>query len=249
MALFLGQEVQADAGTEGEAPANMLLAGTAMIFRNWSLALLFSLPQGLVHSLPTVIVLLPMMLLAGGMAGVAMLLTRHGRSKVATRQSPREAKEQQPEREAEPARAEQNVPNQSSQPDQGKQKKQLMKSPLALGSVLGFGLLFLALTVVSGAARVLFGSLGFLVIVVVGALASAASSSVLVGQELAKGLVGGTPAAIAMFLATVVGLLENVIIFWLVARKPATGTRMILFTLPAVAIGVVMVFVMRALPL
>ena len=276
MALFLGQEVQANAHTEKEAPANMLLAGTAMIFRNWLLVLLFSLPQGLTHSLPTVIVLVPVMLLAGGMAGLALLRTRHDRSRVSSRQSLREATEKQPEREAEPVQTQQTTSGQQAvqeitparseqaaepvrtkqdhsgqhaQPDQGKQKKQLIKSPLALGSVFGFGLLFLSLTVVSGAARVLFGSLGFLVVVVVGALASAASSAVLVGQELTKGLVGGTPAAIAMFLATVVGLLENVVIFWLVARKPATGTRMILFTLPAIAIGVLMVFVIRVLPL
>src|SRR4029077_21060598 len=105
------------------------------------------------------------------------------------------------------------------------------------------------LTIVSGAAKALFGSLGFLVVVELGALSSAASSAVLLGEELTRNMVGGTPAAIAMFLATVVGLLENVVIFWLVERKTATGVRIILLTLPAIVVGVLMVFVMRSLPI
>lgn len=252
MALFLGQEVQADAHTEREAPGNLLLAGMAMILRNWLLVLLFSLPQGFQHSLPTVIVLVPMMVLAGGIAVLAILRASHARVGGTGDTSP--------ERQAEQERPVQSTPEPTGQPQEEhtsptqpissdqKQRRQVLQSPLALRAVLGFGLLFLALTVVSGAARVLFGSLGFLVVVVVGALASAASSAVLVGQELTKGLAGGA-AALAMFLATVVGLLENVVLFWLVARKPTTVARMVVWTLPIIAIGIAMVFILRVLPL
>jgi hypothetical protein len=73
---------------------------------------------------------------------------------------------------------EQQAPQQLEQ--EAPQQPQL-KSPLELRSVLGFGMLFLALTLISGVATRLFGTIGFLVIVVVGALASAASSSVEVG--------------------------------------------------------------------
>jgi uncharacterized membrane protein (DUF4010 family) len=110
-----------------------------------------------------------------------------------------------------------------------------------LRSVLGFGALFLALTVVSGLAERLFGALGFLAVIVVGALASAASSAVLVGQHLSGGHLGGIPAAIAMFLATVVGLLLNVAIFWTVIRKADLSARLLWYTGLMVLVGLVMV--------
>ena len=109
--------------------------------------------------------------------------------------------------------------------------------------MLGFGVLFLWLTVLSGVVIRLFGTIGFLVIVVVGALASAASSSVLVGQQLRSGHVAGSPAAMAMFLATLVGLLENIVIFWLVTRIPGTSLRLLLLTAPIVLAGIVAVVV------
>ena len=102
-------------------------------------------------------------------------------------------------------------------------------------------MLFLSLTVISGVAHRLFGTIGFLVTVVVGALASAASSSVLVGLQLSSGHVVGTLAALAMFLATLVGLLENVVIFWVVTRKPGPSLRLLLLTAPIVLVGILAV--------
>src|SRR5581483_11728539 len=116
-----------------------------------------------------------------------------------------------------------------------------------LGSVFAFAAIFLVLTILSGAGRVLFGATGFLVVIVVGALASAASSAVLLGEELTRGLIASHPAAIAMFLATVAGLLENIVIFWFVARKPTTGWRILLLTLPVIASGIVMVVLLGIL--
>lgn len=109
--------------------------------------------------------------------------------------------------------------------------------------MLGFGTLFLSLTVISGVANRLFGTIGFLVIVVVGALASTASSSVLVGQQLSKGYLAGSSAAIAMFLATVVGLLENIAIFWFATRQPGPGLRLLLLTTPIILVGILAVAV------
>jgi uncharacterized membrane protein (DUF4010 family) len=105
--------------------------------------------------------------------------------------------------------------------------------------VLVFGVLFLTLTVVSGLAERLFGAIGFLTVIVVGSLASAASSAVLVGQHLSGGHLGGTPAAIAMFLAIVVGLLLNVAIFWTVTRKAGLSVRLVWYTGPLVLAGLV----------
>jgi len=211
MAVLLAQEVKDDAGAAAEAPTNILLSDLAMILRNWALVVLFAFPQGLQAALPTVLVLVPMIVAAGAMAFFVILRSRKSK--------------QEDSQQSEPQ-----VP-----------QKQLLQSPLELRSVFRFGVLFLTLTVVSGLATRLFGAIGFLVVVVVGALASAAASSVLVGQHLASGHVGSIPAAIAMFLATLVGLLLNVVIFWTVTRKSGLSARLLLFTVPIVLVGVVMV--------
>ena len=110
-------------------------------------------------------------------------------------------------------------------------QKPALTSPLAIRSVLRFGLLFFALTVISGLAQRLFGSLGFLVVVVLGALASAASSAVLVGTQVRLHLLAPDAAALAMYFASLLGLVENVVIFYTVTRQPAISLRLALFSL------------------
>lgn len=112
-----------------------------------------------------------------------------------------------------------------------------LKSPLALSSVLNFGLLFLSLTVIGGLAQRFFGAIGFLAVIVFGSLASAASSSVLVGTQVSHHLIAPTPAAVAMYLASLVGLLENVVIFYVVARNRKISIQLALLTLPMVIVG------------
>ncbi|MFL5700143.1 MAG: MgtC/SapB family protein [Ktedonobacteraceae bacterium] len=216
---LLGQEVREDTSTVAEAPTNVVLSDLAMILRNCALVVIFSFPQGIQASISTVEVLVPMMLAAGIVALFAILGPRRSKQKPS----------QHPEQEA-PQQLEQEAP-----------QKRRLQSPLELRSVLGFGMLFLSLTVISGVANRLFGTIGFLAIVVVGALASAASSSVLVGQQLSSGHVASTPAAIAMFLATLVGLVENIVIFWVVTRKPGPSLRLLLFTAPIVLAGILAV--------
>jgi uncharacterized membrane protein (DUF4010 family) len=214
MALMLGREVKSNAGAVAEAPTNLLLAGLAMILRNWVLVVIFAFPQGFQASLSIVLILGSMMVAAGTVVGFMILRSRKSQQETA----------------------------QSS--EQQVTQKQWLRSPLELRSVFGFGVLFLSLTVISGLANHLFGAIGFLIVVVVGALASAASSAVLVGQHLASGHVGNVPAAIAMFLATLVGLFLNIVIFWTVTRKWDVSTRLMLFTLPIVLVGVgMLVFV------
>jgi uncharacterized membrane protein (DUF4010 family) len=111
------------------------------------------------------------------------------------------------------------------------------RSPLDLRSVLRFGLLFLSLTIFSGIGERLFGALGFFVVVVVGALASAASSAILIGTHVQMHLMSPGPAAIAIFLASVVGLTENVVIFYTVTHDRSMGIRLALLTLPIVLVG------------
>ena len=216
---LLGQEVRDDATAVAEAPTDVVLSDLAMILRNCALVVIFSFPQGIRASMSTVIVLVPMMLAAGIVALFDILGGRR------SKQKPSHHLEQEA-----PQQFEQEAP-----------QKRRLESPLELRSVLGFSMLFLSLTVISGLANRLFGTIGFLVIVVVGALASAASSSVLVGQQLSRGYVAGSPAAIAMFLATLVGLLENVVIFWIVTRMPGPSLRLLLLTAPIVLAGILVV--------
>lgn len=112
-----------------------------------------------------------------------------------------------------------------------------LKSPLALSSVLNFGLLFLSLTVIGGLAQRFFGAIGFLAVIVFGSLASAASSSVLVGKQVSIHLIAPDAAAVAMYLASLVGLLENVVIFYVVARNRKISIQLALLTLPVVIVG------------
>jgi uncharacterized membrane protein (DUF4010 family) len=212
--VLLGQEVKNGEGEEKDAATNVLFSDVAMILRNILLVVIFAWPKNPALSLPVVIVLAPMMLVGGAIVLVVTLLARR-----------REEKEQQEKKIQE-----------KEQREDGQPRKAPLRSPLDLRSVLTFGVLFLILTIVSGVAKRLFGAIGFMVVIVVGALASAASSSVLVGQQLAKGL-AANPAAIAMFLATLVGLLENVVIFWIVTKKPGLGMRLLLLTLPIALAG------------
>lgn len=266
-AILLGQEAKGGADTEREAPGNMLLADTAMILRNWALVLLFVLPHGVQPAFATLVVVVPMMLVAAGAISSAMVFAQKSQRRLVHQQpSPRpqqnaeEGREEKPpdvfqrllhaaqQLATQPVAVEQSGTSErtgeaskmlenAGQASDGTQKRSL-RSPLSLRSVLSFGLLFLLLTILSGLGKPLFGSLGFLIVIVISALASAASSSVLVGQELARRTLAGFPAAIAMFLATLVGLFENVAIFWGVTRKSSLSFRLLLLTFPIVAAGV-----------
>lgn len=112
-----------------------------------------------------------------------------------------------------------------------------LRSPLDLRSVLHFSVLFFSLTVLSGVGQRFFGAVGFLVVVVVGALASAASSAVLLGAQVQRHLLSPGTAAMAIFLASVVGLLENVVIVYTVTRNRALSVRISLLTLPILLAG------------
>ncbi|GHO48716.1 hypothetical protein KSX_68790 [Ktedonospora formicarum] len=113
----------------------------------------------------------------------------------------------------------------------------LLRSPLALRSVGGFGLLFSLLFVLSGLAKQFFGASGLLLVVIAGALASTASSSVLLGQQLTAGAISGIIAASAMWLVALVGLMENAIIFWITSSQSAPVGRLFLFYIPILFAG------------
>jgi len=114
-------------------------------------------------------------------------------------------------------------------------QKPPLQSPLSLRAVLAFGALFFSLAVVSGFGQKFFGVAGFLVVVIIGAIASTASSAVLIGGHIP--LIGGGAAAIAIFFAMLIGLIENLVIFYAVTRNRALGVRLTLFSMPIVLMG------------
>jgi uncharacterized membrane protein (DUF4010 family) len=97
--------------------------------------------------------------------------------------------------------------------------------------------LFLSLTVVSGLAQRFFGAIGFLVVVALGALASAASSAVLVGTQLQLHEITASPAAIAIYFASVVALLEDLTIFYVISRNKEVCLRLAIYLLLVIAAG------------
>jgi uncharacterized membrane protein (DUF4010 family) len=112
-----------------------------------------------------------------------------------------------------------------------------LHSPLSLRSVVLFAALFLGLTVLSGGAQRVFGVVGFYVVVIVGALGSAASSASLTGTQAQQHLITAFAAAIAVYGATVVGLLENLTIVGVVARLRKLTVSLGLLTLLVIAVG------------
>ncbi len=114
-------------------------------------------------------------------------------------------------------------------------QKPPLHSPLSLRSVLAFGTLFFSLAIVSGLGQKFFGVAGFLVVVIIGAVASTASSAVLIGAHIH--LIGAAAAALAIFFAMLVGLIENVVIFYAITRDRTLGIRLTLLTVPIVLLG------------
>lgn len=114
-------------------------------------------------------------------------------------------------------------------------QKPPLRSPLSLRSVLAFGALFFSLAVVSGLGQKFFGVAGFLVVVIIGAVASTASSAVLIGAHIH--LIGAAAAALTIFLAVCVGLTENVVVFYAITRDRTLGIRLTLLSMPIVLLG------------
>jgi len=123
---------------------------------------------------------------------------------------------------------------------EGKSSQQAaLISPLDLRYVLTFALLFLLLTVFSGIGQRFFGAVGFIVVAIAGALVSATSSAVLIGNHASMHLLAPTPVAAVIFFATLVGLVENVVIFFVVSRERGITLRMALLSLPIILVGMV----------
>jgi uncharacterized membrane protein (DUF4010 family) len=112
-------------------------------------------------------------------------------------------------------------------------------SPLDLRYVLTFAVLFLLLTIISGIGQHFFGSAGFIFVAIVGALVSTTSSSILIGNYAKMHLLAPPGVAAVIYFATLVGLVENIAIFFAVSRERRITLRMTLLSLPIILIGAV----------
>lgn len=112
-------------------------------------------------------------------------------------------------------------------------------SPLDLRYVLTFAVLFLLLTIISGIGQHFFGSAGFIFVAIVGALVSTTSSSILIGNYAKMHLLAPPGVAAVIYFATLVGLVENIAIFFAVSRERGITLRMALLSLPIILIGAV----------
>lgn len=211
---FLADEVKRDQGAStSTSPTNLILADLSMMVRNAVLVIFFSWSAELQAAIATAVVLGPMVLVAAIIVLVAWL---------------RSLKDEKDDKKDSSA---------SSSQESSPQKAPLI-SPLDLRYVLTFALLFLLLTIFSGVGQHFFGAVGFIVVTIVGALVSATSSSILIGNHASMHLLAPAPVAAVIFAATVMGLIENIGIFFVVSRQRDIALRMALLTLPIIGVGV-----------
>ena len=118
-------------------------------------------------------------------------------------------------------------------------QKSPLISPLDLRYVLTFAVLFLLLTVFSGVGQHFFGSAGFIFVAIAGALVSTTSSSILIGNYAKMHLLTPTGVAAVIFFATLVGLVENVVIFFVTSRERDLTLRSALLSLPIILVGAI----------
>ncbi|HEX6480132.1 MAG TPA: DUF4010 domain-containing protein [Ktedonobacteraceae bacterium] len=121
---------------------------------------------------------------------------------------------------------------------QSPQKAPLI-SPLSLRYVLTFAALFLLLTIFSGTGQHFFGSAGFIFVAITGALVSTTSSSILIGNYAKMHLLAPPGVVAVIYFATLVGLVENVVIFFVTSRERSITLRAALLSLPIILAGAI----------
>jgi uncharacterized membrane protein (DUF4010 family) len=211
---FLGEELKRDRGAFASmAPINLILADLAMIFRNAILVIFLTWSAEPQAAIATAVVLGSMILVAGIIVLISWLRSLKESSDT-SKESLDTSKQQSP------------------------QKAPLI-SPLSLRYVLTFAVLFLILTIFSGVGQHFFGSAGFIFVAIAGALVSTTSSSILIGNYAQMHLLAPPGVAAVIYFATLVGLLENIAIFFAVSRERRITLRMTLLSLPIILIGAV----------
>jgi len=113
-----------------------------------------------------------------------------------------------------------------------------LDSPVSLARVLGFGLLFLSIQIVSTLGERYLGRLGFLGVSVVGGLVSSASTSAAAANLVGHGEMAAPLAADGVVIASIASALVNLPIISRNARNSVLTRRLTLATVAACTAGI-----------
>jgi uncharacterized membrane protein (DUF4010 family) len=114
-----------------------------------------------------------------------------------------------------------------------------LQSPVSIGHVLSFAVLFLMIQIISELGQRHFGRLGFLGISVLGGLISSASTSAAAAKMVAHGQIDPNIAGTAVVLTSFASALINLPIIYRRAKNPRLFRRVTVFTVSLVLIGIV----------
>lgn len=114
-----------------------------------------------------------------------------------------------------------------------------LQSPVSIGHVLNFAVLFLIIQIVSMLGERHFGRLGFLGISALGGLVSSASTSAAAAKMVAHGQIDPSVAGTGVVLTSFASALINLPIIYRRAKNPRLSRRLTISTILLVLIGIV----------
>ena len=114
-----------------------------------------------------------------------------------------------------------------------------LQSPVSIGHVLSFAVLFLMIQIVSELGERHFGRLGFLGISVLGGLVSSASTSAAAAKMVTHGQIDPSAAGTAVVLTSCASALINLPITFRKAKNSGLLRRVTVFTISLILIGIV----------
>jgi uncharacterized membrane protein (DUF4010 family) len=116
-----------------------------------------------------------------------------------------------------------------------------LQSPVSIGHVLSFAVLFLMIQIVSELGQRHFGRFGFLGISVLGGLISSASTSAAAAKMVTHGQIDPSAAGTAVVLTSFASALINLPIIYRKAKNARLLRRVTVFTISLILIGMVAV--------
>lgn len=120
-----------------------------------------------------------------------------------------------------------------------------LSSPLALGKVLKFGVIFLLIQAAGTVAQRHLGHVGFLVVSVVGGLVSSASTAGAAATLAARGSISPETAGLATVLTSMTSALSNLPVLHQSVRNWQLTRRLALVSCSVVAVGLLATLIMR----
>jgi len=114
-----------------------------------------------------------------------------------------------------------------------------LQSPVSIGHILSFAVLFLMIQIVSELGQRHFGRLGFLGISVLGGLVSSASTSAAAAKMVTHGQIDPSSAGTAVVLTSCASALINLPITFRKAKNSGLLRRVTVFTISLILIGIV----------